>query len=496
MATIRRVLATGLAVVVAAVTSLTFAADAEAIPPCWMEPIPPPDCPEPPPPTEPGPISGSVVLHDTNEHAKPAAVARLAEVLDRVAAANRARLGSRSITLHLIPNDLDLTELPQWADKRGADMPDERDDDAYVENRTYDVLRGIATCEGGALQAAVGEETVAPEALLSPWSGYPAPPDDDLGGTLVHETGHLVECLLTPDQQARLETLYEAAFERHPVGIVGRDPDYSVSDVSEYWAEGTAAWFEAGSDASYRRSWLQQNDRDLYELLDQVYGMPPASRFCDGVRATTVLAAPTTFTGTDGQEVVVGSFGRDLVDGADGEDFLCGNGGPDEVEGGSGPDVVEGGLGADDLYGGTNADYVFGGEGDDEVRGGSEDDSIYGGPGHDRSYGDDGNDNVLEDFFSGQVDRPTELGDGNDTLYGGRGTDLMGAGEGDDTLNDTIGTDEFNGGSGRDQIWSVDILGGGRVPPGPDLVDGSSGDDFCTFDTIDVVYSCFVPGEA
>jgi hypothetical protein len=490
---------------------------------------PPPVCDQPPPPSPtPGPIAREVQLHESDQLARPAAVARFNEILDRVAAPNRSRLGTRVVRLDIIPSHRDLTNYSPWTNRRGMTMPDENPNDDYVETRKYDRVRGFAEpCNrSGPLLAAAGEETVVGLAPGSSRHGSPA--TNELASTLTHETGHLIVCILTPSQRTTLTNLYENAFDRYPTRIVGRQPDYTMSDEHEYFAEGTAAWFEAGGDPSYRRSWLQANDPGLYALLDAVYDAPPAPRYCNEVRATKVMAGGS-FTGSAGQDVVVGSAGRDVVNAAGGDDIVCGRSGDDELHGGDGVDVMFGEIGADQMYGDAGddsmdggdgadvmyggfgvdriegrigndriygeygADRLYGGVGDDRLEGGPDADSLYGGKGADYSYGAEGNDWLSDDYFGGGDGRPAEIGDGNDTMIGGPGSDELSGGAGDDHLNDSLGQDEMYGGDGRDHIAAEDNPAQ-KVPPGPDTIDGNSDANTCTYDSNDIVRRCVRQG--
>jgi Ca2+-binding RTX toxin-like protein len=233
---------------------------------------------------------------------------------------------------------------------------------------------------------------------------------------------------------------------------------------------------------------------------------------CDGRTATLVVPAPSpdmwdvpTFTGTPGNDVIVGSAERDVIDGAGGDDVLCGLAGNDELFGGEGDDR---------LFGGLDGDYWV----DEGYYG----DLIEPGPGDD--YVDLGHDPRAEDVWSLESETSwdmisfshaagpvtvdlaagTATGEGTDTIaaivfaagiVGSahddhlRGTDLKDLivpGGGDDTVdarggNDEVaaegpgsepgvgaGEDVILGGAGHDQFWIGD---------GAHLVAGGDGRD-------------------
>lgn len=57
--------------------------------------------------------------------------------------------------------------------------------------------------------------------------------------------------------------------------------DYTSSNVHEYWAQCSSAFFRRPYENQYADSytpeWLQRNDSGMYRLLVQVYGAPAAA---------------------------------------------------------------------------------------------------------------------------------------------------------------------------------------------------------------------------
>jgi hypothetical protein len=466
--TSRQVLArVTVAVMLVAAAGVLVAPGAGAAAPCWQQPVPPPDCPDPPPPPPPpppGPIARDVRVYGSGA-ALPAIHTRLDEVLDRVASTNRARLVGKTVRVHVIPQNGQLTDLPLWSDKQGERVPDYNPNDSYVENRMWDDVRGVfRTCSGATLDVAVGEETVTDLRDPPAGQGYRSPADNDLGRILVHEIGHALECGLTPTQRTTLTTLYNAAYARYPTNVGGVNPAYTVSRATEYIAEATTAWFQAGANSTYRRAWVDAHDPGLYDLLDAVFAIPPAPRHCDGERATAVITTSGgTFTGPyyGGRDVVVGSPGSDVIDVGTGDDLVCAGGGDDTVRGGH-------------LY-----DYLYGEAGNDELHGGNSDDHLFGGTGNDTYYGDSSNDTLSETG-----------GNGNDVLYGGAGNDVSAGYDGVDVLWDDVGRDELIGGADSDWLIAQDADG---VTPDSlygDLNSNDTDPDACAADPTDTVVAC------
>jgi hypothetical protein len=472
----RRALARWLALpLVVVLTNGLSTPAADAIPPCWTQPVPPPDCPEPPPPPpppDPGPIGHEVRLYENDPSAVPAANAVLAEVLGHIEPATRSRMLARyaGITAHIAPDGQDPTDVPLWEHLRGVPLD-------YDPTLAYDDALGISSpgCTG---------DVVVRERWVVSVGNVPPPEPEELGRVLAHEVGHEVMCAgLSEPQRTRVAELRDAARSRFLDGdpsnddVVGAIPDYTVYNEDEFFAEATAAWFDMGApDSTYRRDWVRQHDEALYALLDEIYTAAPTPVYCHHERATTRVTTAGTVTGSPGRDVVVGSSGADTIDGAGDEDVICGRGGDDTITGGSGNDDLYGEAGADDLRGGDGNDRMIGGLGDDHSDGGNGDD-------------------FLNDDIAGNPTQPAEPGDGDDRLSGGPGNDDMYGGIADDVFNDTLGRDNFSGDAGRDEIFAVDLVGF-RMPSIPDVLDGGTGDDFCTYDGDDTVYSCFIPGHA
>jgi hypothetical protein len=318
-------------------------------------------------------VPRSVWLHELDASALPSVQSRLDEVLDHVFEPNRTLMSDVEVRVHVVPDERRITDLPPWTHLRGVRVPDGLHD-LNAPTRTYDDVRGLgpAACTHGPLDLAIGEEQM----VASGGHLYGSPGRGDFGRDLVHELGHVVECGLTEDQRAELARSYAAARRRPLVKVMGVYPAYSISNQREYFAEGAAAWFEAGSNQTYRRSWLLEHDPALYGLLASVFAVPAPVPTCDGERATSVLRTGGTYAGTPGPDVVVGSDGNDLIHGGGGADIVCAGTGDDVVFGGFGDDRLLGGPGNDLLNGGVGNDKLVDGDGVDRLVAGGGNDTL------------------------------------------------------------------------------------------------------------------------
>jgi hypothetical protein len=392
-----------------------------------------------------GPVPRSIWLYEADPAPLPLLDALVGEVLDNIRPANRLAMADAEVRIHVIPHNGHLTDLPEWADLKGQNLPDPNLSDSMPEWRNYDDLRalGPATCVSGPLDLAIAVEQI----VAVPNDPFPQPEPGDLGKNLVHEMGHAIECGLLPAQQDALNADYAAAQQRPLDDVVGDLPSYTAGTVHEYFAEGVVAWFEAAQGPSYRRAWLAQHDPALRDLLADVFTQPPPRRWCDGRVATTVLDEPSDFTGTPGDDVIVGSSGGDIINGAGGDDVICG---------GDGDDTLYGGYGDDRIHGGAGNDTGLGGSGDD----------------------------VLAD------ETAKDPGGGDDTMDGGPGDDRLDGGTGHDTLSDGQGRDTLVGGPDDDEL-------DGRDTPATvgqsDTLDGSQGNDRCEHDADDTIKVCHPP---
>jgi hypothetical protein len=266
------------------------------------------------------------------DHGATAAVGpareRLNQIYSHLQPANLAELqkqGVTSIELHIIPEDTKLVELPEFKKLKGTTTPD---------GRLWDDVRGA----GGAIDASVLRYAVAEENLVGSKHHGAAIGLGILGGVLLgaagaglgvlaggkdskgqvaggivggvagaaigatlgalgggaidkdtgyapaflasHEGTHGIELFaLTPAQHAQVQALYDARKKANGPWLA--PADYTSSNIHEYWAQCSSAFFrrpylDQYAD-SYTPEWLQKNDPGMFQLLKEVYGEPGAA---------------------------------------------------------------------------------------------------------------------------------------------------------------------------------------------------------------------------
>lgn len=140
--------------------------------------------------------------------------------------------------------------------------------------------------------------------------------------------------------------------------------------------------------------------------------------FSDGTTWDKDTLKIKVFSGTSGNDYILGDSENNLLTGQAGNDTIYSDAGSDTMVGGDGNDNISGfGLGNYLIDGGDGDDTLAGGHSDDVIYGGNGNDSILGRTGNDTIYGGDGNDNIL-------------TGEGNDYIDGGAGDDTIAAGMG------------------------------------------------------------------
>jgi Ca2+-binding RTX toxin-like protein len=70
---------------------------------------------------------------------------------------------------------------------------------------------------------------------------------------------------------------------------------------------------------------------------------------CDGLDLDELIADTGVFSGTAGNDLLLGGPDADVIDGTGGDDCIVGGGGDDTLIGGDGQDVCVGGPGSDEI---------------------------------------------------------------------------------------------------------------------------------------------------
>lgn len=176
-------------------------------------------------------------------------------------------------------------------------------------------------------------------------------------------------------------------------------------------------------------------------------------------------AAAVTFTGANGDNVVVGSAFADTLSGRAGDDIITGGGGNDTIGGGVGNDTA--------VFNGPVTNYAFANPGTAiQVT---------------DTTGAEGVDNLqlIETLRIGGVDYAVVQGTtnadadlngplgaaGSQAIFGRQGADTLFGGDGNDLLIGGGGNDTINGGNGDDYIFQISNT------DGRDFIDGGAGSD-------------------
>jgi hypothetical protein len=173
--------------------------------------------------------------------------------IDRVAATAH-RLGRRPDVMNqlreahaqiiLIPEGVSVTDLPEFHHLAGRKTPD---------GRPWETVRGVTSTRDGTSISAIGEET------LESTPRY----------TAVHEVGHLIQDVVLPkDELERLHDQFEAQKKK------GFEDPYAGMSESEWFANGTAAWFQQSMIKSLNGNrWFEVNaPAGTTPLFEDIYG--------------------------------------------------------------------------------------------------------------------------------------------------------------------------------------------------------------------------------
>lgn len=86
---------------------------------------------------------------------------------------------------------------------------------------------------------------------------------------------------------------------------------------------------------------------------------------CASLNLTNIVIGSGTFSGTNGNDLILGSAGADNINAMGGDDCVVAGDGDDTIVGGTGNDVILAGPGNDTLAGNPGIDVCYGGPGTD-----------------------------------------------------------------------------------------------------------------------------------
>jgi len=191
----------------------------------------------------------------------------------------QATFAKRHVTYVLIPADVKMTDLPEFAPLRGTKT---------FDGRIWDDVRGSGGMgtKDGKLVVGVAEETLA----NLPTDGYPQGYSVGL-----HELAHIIQNVGLPDAE-RKATIDEYN-KRKAAGGPFTDT-YGSSNYMEDFAQMSCAYF-GKNDLMGKNgaAWIKQNAPERYALLRQIYGPPPGGDPPDTKLGDPPPAPPTVSSG-------------------------------------------------------------------------------------------------------------------------------------------------------------------------------------------------------
>ncbi|MFJ4866390.1 hypothetical protein [Streptomyces sp. NPDC088748] len=174
----------------------------------------------------------------------------------------RSNLIGKKVEVHIIPSNVPLTRLPDFTHLGNT---------GGVVDRDWSVVRGIGGTpvanDTQRIAMAVGEEEMAPTPQRD--NAYP------FGYVMSHEYGHTILDNAAPNLKGIVDNIRKDRIEAGG-DFLGLD-SYSSSNLDEYWADGTAAFFKypySGSPknvAEFTPSWVSSNDTPLFNQLWKVF---------------------------------------------------------------------------------------------------------------------------------------------------------------------------------------------------------------------------------
>ncbi len=233
----------------------------------------------------------------------------------------------------------------------------------------------------------------------------------------------------------------------------------------------TTGWFSYADFDPSTGVFVLESDGSRDAFVSQLV-IPPS---CNGLLVTWDMNTQGPFTGTPGDDVVLGTDGADVIDTGYGNDTVCGLGGDDVITTRGGIDWVDGGDGDDTIRLGARDDTAYGGNGADVINGGGGADHIEGGAGND----------VIRDSFG--ADTSILGNNGDDVFVVGRGTaNVYDGGGGTDRidyrgmpsgvsvwLHDSVAQRDHHG-TVEDTLISIEEARGSRHD---DWLEGDDGDN-------------------
>ena len=214
-------------------------------------------------------VTIATIGHGSSTAAVAAATALQNQQWKNLDLAGLKQLAGLTVELHVIPHNKKLTDLADFVALRGQ---------TTFDGRLWDNVRGINMGKSGTkIRSAVAEEAMI--SIQGMPSGYGP------GFVAGHENGHAVRSALKPDQNTKLQKLFDDRKAAHPPPAQNAADDqywlppswYAGANSDEYWANSVAAYYNHPYNTTdsvvkmYTPGWLAANDPKMYAFLKTVF---------------------------------------------------------------------------------------------------------------------------------------------------------------------------------------------------------------------------------
>lgn len=166
------------------------------------------------------------------------------------------KLKAAKVELVIIPKDVAMTALPEFAALKGQ---------RTFDGRAWDDVRGVGgtLTPDGCIAVGIPEENLADL------------PSDTYPGTYsvaVHELAHCIHDLLPRGEQNAIQAAYDA---RQAAGGPWTEA-YGATNVHEYFAQGANCWFGRNDGMGANgKAWLETNDPALFAVMAKAFPARP-----------------------------------------------------------------------------------------------------------------------------------------------------------------------------------------------------------------------------
>ncbi|HVK84760.1 MAG TPA: hypothetical protein VM513_11665 [Kofleriaceae bacterium] len=178
------------------------------------------------------------------------------------------RFLEKRVTIVVIPSNVPMTNLPEFASLRTEETFDDRDWSTVRGNG------GTTTRDG--IMIGIGEETLVQMDASQLLPGAQQYPNNYSVG--MHELAHtLLREGLSDDQRREVRRMYDRRRREDRGNRKGTWSDtYASSNVDEYFAQSTNVYFGTNGISSTGNGahWLFQHDQPMYQFLYRLYGDP------------------------------------------------------------------------------------------------------------------------------------------------------------------------------------------------------------------------------